>query len=222
MGPIELLPDLSILASSFGSRRPSLECSGIPFGITASGWTSTPCHYLQIIHSFEFDNIPLASNGSSKTKRWERGEEGGGGCGWGVGEVDMDVDEEGYEGPPCLRWPTWYINLWSPSRESEFMGEGITRCGRADALHPNLYRANFFKPTMCLSCVPRVQRVLCVPFVFELAPLVPSKLLKTNVSCVPCVLEGACTEANSLPASCVTCFPCVSCVSCLFEHVPMF
>ena len=108
------------------------------------------------------------------------------------------------------------------------MGEGITRCGRADALHLNLYRASFFKPTMCVSCVPFaiclpcVQRILCVPFVFELAPLVPSKLLKTNVSCVPCVLEGACTEANSLPASCVTCFPCVSCVSCLFERVPMF
>ena len=64
------------------------------------------------------------------------------------------------------------------------MGEGITRCGRADALHPNLYRASFFKPTMCVSCahvfgpcLPRVNRVLCVPFVLELAPqLVLSKL----------------------------------------------
>ena len=47
------------------------------------------------------------------------------------------------------------------------MGEGITRCGRADALHPNLYRASFFKPTMC-------------------------------VPCVPCLLEGAYTEPDSL------------------------
>ena len=97
---------------------------------------------------------------------------------------EVDVDEDGYEGPPCLRWPTWYINLWSPSRESEFMGEGITRCGRADALHPNLYRASFFKPTTCVPCVPFptglpcVQGVLCVLFMLELAPqLVLSKLL---------------------------------------------
>ena len=86
-----------------------MECSGIPFGITAGGLTLNSLslftnHPLLRVSLITSRLLPMGRP-RSKDENEEKNEE------VDVDEeekvdVDVDVDEDGYEGPPCLRWPT--------------------------------------------------------------------------------------------------------------------